>query len=156
MKVSKKSDYALRVLFALVDHYGGGPVSIRALAEKNDIPKRFLEHILLDLKAKGWVDSIPGKYGGYVLAHDPHHISMGEVVRVFDHILAPINCVSIREYESCSQEADCRFRRVFLEIRNTTARMMDHASLATVFAGKPVLPREVFDQALMNGGGDGI
>ena len=155
MKVSKKSDYALRVLFALVEYYGKGPISIRVLAEKNDVPKRFLEHILLDLKAKGWVDSIPGKYGGYVLAQDPQHISMGEVVRVFDHILAPINCVSIREYETCTQEADCRFRRVFLDIRNTTARMMDHASLAAVYAGQPVMQKEVFDQTLMMGG-DGI
>lgn len=156
MKISKKSDYALRVLFALVDHYGKGPVSIRALAEQNDIPKRFLEHILLDLKARGWVDSIPGKYGGYVLAHDPQRISMGEVVRVFDHILAPINCVSIHDYEQCSQEAVCRFRRVFLEIRNTTARMMDHTTLAAVHAGQPVQRGEIFDQALMNGGGEGI
>ena len=155
MKVSKKSDYALRVLFSLVEHYGKGPISIRVLAENNDVPKRFLEHILLDLKAKGWVDSIPGKYGGYILAQDPQQISMGEVVRVFDHILAPINCVSIREYETCTQEADCRFRRVFLDIRNTTARMMDHASLASVYAGQPVMQKEVFDQSLMMGG-DGI
>ncbi len=106
----KKSDYALRVLFALVDHYQKGPVSIRELAQSNDIPKRFLEHILLDLKEHDWVDSVAGKHGGYVLVADPSHISMGAVVRVFDHILAPINCVSIREYEKCSQEAVCRFR----------------------------------------------
>jgi Rrf2 family protein len=154
LKVSKKSDYALRVLFALVEHYGQGPISIRELALRNDIPKRFLEHILLDLKARGWVDSLPGKYGGYSLAQDPEHIRMGEVVRVFDHILSPINCVSINDYERCTQEATCRFRRVFLEIRNTTARLMDNATLAAVYAGLPVQPQEVFDQALM--GGDGI
>jgi Rrf2 family protein len=154
LKVSKKSDYALRVLFALVEHYGEGPISIRELAQHNDIPKRFLEHILLDLKAHGWVDSLPGKFGGYCLAQDPQHIRMGEVVRVFDHILSPINCVSIHDYEACSQEAICRFRRVFLEIRNTTARLMDNATLASVYAGLPVQSQEVFDQALM--GGDGI
>ena len=154
MKVSKKSDYALRVLFDLVDQYGKGPLSIRELAQRSAIPKRFLEHILLDLKARGWVDSQPGKYGGYVLAQDPRDIRMGEVVRVFDHLLSPINCVSAHEYEKCSQELTCRFRRVFLEIRNNTTRLMDGASLAAVYAGLPVQPQEVFDQALT--GGDGI
>jgi Rrf2 family protein len=153
LKVSKKSDYALRVLFALVDHYQQGPIPIRELAQSNDVPKRFLEHILLDLKDHGWVDSTAGKHGGYILAADPGQISMGEVVRVFDHLLAPINCVSIHDYEKCSQEASCRFRRIFLEIRNNTAHLMEHASLASVAAGKPVLAREVFDEALTGGAG---
>jgi Rrf2 family protein len=152
MKVSKKSDYALRVLFSLVEHYGQGPLSIRELAHRNDVPKRFLEHILLDLKAQGWVDSIPGKYGGYSLAQDPNAIHMGQVVRLFDNLLAPINCVSVSQYEKCSQEADCRFRRVFLEIRNNTTHLMDNATLASIYAGKPVLSREVFDENLMGGG----
>jgi Rrf2 family protein len=153
MKVSKKSDYALRVLFALVEHYGQGPVSIRELAENNDVPKSFLEHILLDLKGMGWVDSTPGKYGGYFLAKSPDEIRMGQVVRLFDNLLAPINCVSILYYEKCSQEATCRFRRVFLQIRNDTARMMDNTTLAAVYAGKPVARQEVFDLALTEGDG---
>ena len=154
MKVSRKSDYALRVLFSLVEHYGRGPVSIRELAERNDVPKSFLEHILLDLKAMGWVDSTPGKYGGCFLAKSPGEIKMGQVVRLFDNILAPINCVSVHQYEKCSQESECRFRRVFLQIRNDAARMMDNATLASVYAGEPVLRHEVFDEALI--GGDGI
>lgn len=153
MKVSKKSDYALRVLFSLVEHYGRGPVSIRELALRNDVPKRFLEHILLDLKSQGWVSSVPGKYGGYVLAQDPSMIRMGQIVRFFDNLLAPINCVSVSQYEKCSQEVDCRFRRVFLQIRNDTTRLMDDSTLASVYTGKPVLPQEVFDEALMGGAG---
>ena len=154
MKVSRKSDYALRVLFSLVEHYGKGPVSIRELAECNDVPKSFLEHILLDLKAAGWVDSTPGKYGGYFLVKSPDEIKMGQVVRLFDNILAPINCVSVHQYEKSSQEAGCRFRRVYLQIRNDVAQMMDNATLAAVYAGEPVLQQEVFDLALI--GGDGI
>lgn len=153
MRISKKSDYALRVMFSLVEHYPDGPVSIRELAKRNAIPKRFLEHILLDLKARGWVDSLPGKHGGYVLNQDPERINMGEVVRVFDHLLSPINCVSIHDYEPCDQEAACRFRRVFLEIRNTTARMMEQASLASVYAGLPVERGEVFAEEFIAGEG---
>ncbi len=58
-----KTDYALRVLFTLVDYYGGVPISIRELARRNDVPKRFLEQIMLELKAQGWVESLPGSRG---------------------------------------------------------------------------------------------
>ena len=86
------------------------PISIRELAEQNQAPKRFLEHIMLDLKSQGWVASVPGKNGGYRLAQAPEQIRMGQVVRYFDGLLAPINCVSVSQYEPCSQEPVCRFR----------------------------------------------
>ena len=121
MRVSKKTDYALRALFTLVDHFGGAPIPIRELARRNDVPKRFLEQIMLDLKAQGWVDSVAGIRGGYVLAKNPDKITMGEVVRHFDGIFAPIDCVSVTGYKRCSQEPVCRFRRVFLDARNYVA-----------------------------------
>ena len=114
MRVSKRTDYALRALFTLVDHFGGAPIPIRELARRNDVPKRFLEQILLDCKKQGWVSSEAGIRGGYVLAKNPAKITMGEVVRHFDGILAPIDCVSVAGYKRCSQEPVCRFRRVFL------------------------------------------
>ena len=94
MKLSKKTDYALRVLFTLVGHWGQAPVSMTELARRNDVPKRFLEHIMLELKKQGWVASAPGRKGGYRLARDPEQITMGQVVRHFDGVLAPIGCVS--------------------------------------------------------------
>jgi Rrf2 family protein len=154
MKLSRKSDYALRALFTLVEHRGTGPLSIREIAERNDIPRRFLEQIMLDLKSRGWVLSIPGRDGGFELAKDPSEITMGQVVRHFDGVLAPIPCVSTSHYEPCSQEGACRFRRVMLDIRNYVARMMDSATLAKVFAGSIVRREEVFS-AEMNYG-DGI
>jgi Rrf2 family protein len=153
MKVSKKADYALRVLFTLAERYGREPISIRELAVQNHVPKRFLEHIMLDLKSQGWVASVPGKSGGYLLAQAPEHIRMGQVVRYFDGLLSPVNCVSIGQYEPCNQEPVCRFRRVFLEIRNETAHRMDSASLAGVLTGQPVLKREVFDEMMISGAG---
>jgi Rrf2 family protein len=154
MKLSKKSDYALRALFTLVAEYGRGPISIRELAERNDVPKRFLEQIMLDLKSRGWVRSLAGRDGGFVLGRDPSEITMGEVVRHFDGVLAPIACVSSSHYEPCSQEGVCRFRRVMLDIRNYVARLMDRASLAAVFAGPVVRREEVF--AAQFAAGEGI
>ena len=153
MKLSKKSDYALRALFTLVGFRGRGPMSIRELAEKNDIPRRFLEQIMLDMKNQGWVESIPGRVGGFQLARNPDQISMGEVVRHFDGILAPIGCVSTSHYEACTQESSCRFRRVLLDIRNYVVKLMDGATLASVFAGAVVRQDEVFSKQMMYGDG---
>lgn len=153
MKLTKKSDYALRALFSLVENYGKGPLSIRELADRNNVPKRFLEQILLEAKGKGWVQSLPGKNGGYVLAKTPDKITMGQVVRHFDGLLAPIPCVSVSQYEACTEEPSCRFRRVLLEIRNLSARLMDQATLESVFGNKPVTRQEVFDADLIDGAG---
>lgn len=153
MWVSKKTDYALRALFTLVDHYGGVPIPIRELARRNDVPKRFLEQIMLDLKTQGWVDSVAGIRGGYILARNPEKIMMGEVVRHFDGVLAPIGCVSVARYERCSQESVCRFRRVFLDVRNYVAGVMDRSSLADVAKIAPVSRQEVTSEFM---GGEGI
>lgn len=151
MKLSRKTDYALRAIFDLADQPSGKPMSIRALAERNHIPKRFLEQIMLELRGLGWVRSTAGRDGGYVLAADPAELTMGQVVRHFDGILAPIWCVSVTSYEPCSQEAKCRFRRILLEIRNYTARIMDNATIARTMASSPVTRQEVFSDQMTGG-----
>lgn len=153
MWVSKKTDYALRALFTLVDNFGGMPIPIRELARRNDVPKRFLEQIMLDCKTQGWVSSTAGLRGGYLLAKNPAKITMGEVVRHFDGILAPIECVSVAGYKRCSQEPVCRFRRVFLDVRNYVAGVMDRSTLADVAKISPVSRQEVSSSF---SGGDGI
>jgi Rrf2 family protein len=154
MKLSKKADYALRVLFTLVENQERGPLSINQLAKQNDVPKRFLEHIMLRLKEQGWVASSPGRHGGYILAKAPDRITMGQVVRHFEGLMAPIGCVSVGRNEPCSQAHRCRFRRVFLEIRNLTARYLDNLTLAQIAAVEPVGDHEVFALELL--AGDGI
>jgi Rrf2 family protein len=145
MKISKKTDYALRTLVTLTEHHGGEPIPIRELARRNDIPKRFLEHILLELKEQKLVKSIPGRNGGYVLGKNPQKITMGQIVRHFDGILAPIKCVSVADYMRCTQEPVCRFRRILLEIRNKTATLMDRITLDDLVKGTPVPVEEVFE-----------
>src|ERR1039457_64708 len=153
MRVSRETDYALRALFTVVDHFGGAPIPIRELARRNDVPKRFLEQIMLALKAKGWVGSAAGIRGGYVLAKSPAKITMGEVVRHFDGIIAPIDCVSVGSYKRCSQESVCRFRRVFLDARNYVAELMEHTTLAEVSKSGPVSKQEISAGFI---GGEGI
>ncbi len=155
MRISKKTDYALRALFTLVDRFEESePISLTALARINDVPKKFLEHIMLDLKEHGWVKSLPGRKGGYLLAVHPERITLGQVIRAFDGVLAPIGCVSVTRNEPCSQSETCRFRRVFLDIRNLVARVMDNTTIATVASYAPVSNPEVFQLELT--GGEGI
>ena len=150
MQLSMRTDYALRALFTLVEHHGGNPIPIGELARRNDVPKKFLEHIMLDLKSRGWVESLPGKRGGYLLKKNPSKITMGEVVRHFDGYLAPIACVSVTDYKRCSQEPVCRFRRVLLRARNIVAELMDKTTLWDVIQGTPVGDAEI---ACMHGDG---
>jgi Rrf2 family protein len=152
MRLSKKTDYALRALFTLVEHHGGAPIPIRELARRNDVPKRFLEQIMLALKAQGWVESVAGLRGGYRLARSPAKITLGEVVRHFDGIIAPIDCVSVTGYRRCSQEPVCRFRRVFFDARNYVANLMDRSTLAEVAKGLPLTRREVAEDFTGGGG----
>lgn len=154
MRISRRTDYALRTLLTLVEHCGQGPIPIRELARRNDVPKRFLEQIMLALKEKGWVRSVSGVRGGYLLARKPAKITIGEVVRHFDGIMAPIACVSVEGYQRCSQEPVCRFRRVFLDARNYFAGLLDQATLDEVAKGQPVRGEEVFARGFM--GGEGI
>ncbi len=154
MQLSMRTDYALRAMFTLVEHHGRGPISILELARRNDVPKRFLEHIMLDLKVGGWVQSSVGKRGGYFLARNPDQITMGEIVRHFDGYLAPIACVSVTDYRRCSQESVCRFRHIMLTSRNLVAKLMDKTTLADAMKSPVVSEKEVLDQQGL--GGEGI
>lgn len=143
MKFSMKSDYAMRALMTLVMQEDKTPLSIREMARMNDVPKRFLEQIMLELKEIGYVDSSLGRDGGYFLAKPASQITMGEVVRHFDGIIAPIGCVSVTHYQQCSQENVCRFRRIPLQIRNSISSLLDNVTLEEISVEEPLKPEEV-------------
>jgi len=153
MKLSKKTDYALRVLVALAGLAPGERASIRRLAAENDVPRRFLEQIMQDLREQHWVRAIPGRDGGFTLAVRPEDLSVGQVIRHFDGVLAPIGCVSVAHFEPCSQARTCRFRRIFLEIRNHTAQRLDRLTLGDLVAGVPVTQDELLHPELNAGAG---
>jgi len=151
MRISRKSDYALRAIFHLAGVEPGKPVSVREVASQNDVPRRFLENIMVEMKDAGWVKSIPGRDGGYSLAKSPKDITIGEIVRRFDGVLSPIGCVSVSNYVPCSQECRCSFRRVLLEIRNYTVRLMEGANISAIMSGQVVTNDEVFSDELIDG-----
>jgi len=131
--LSKKSKYALKAMMVLAKEYGQGPVLIPDLAHREDIPRKFLELILLELKNQGLLQSKKGKGGGYFLRRDPQLISVGHIVRVLDGPIAPLPCVSKTAYmrcRECRDERSCGIRIVMKEVRDATAKIMDSTSLA--------------------------
>jgi Rrf2 family protein len=154
MRLSKKTDYALRGLMFLIEKMPERkPISIRELAAVNDCSQRFLEQIMLEMKRKGWVKSVAGRDGGYQLAVSPEEVTMGQVIRHFDGVLAPIGCVSTTNYEPCTQEGRCRFRRVMLDIPNYITNTLDDLTLAQTYRNDPVRRDEVFSPEFIYGDG---
>src|ERR1051326_7569380 len=112
MKLSLRGEYALRALLVLGLNYNLPVVRIQTISEQQNIPKRFLEQILNDLKSAGIVESKRGVTGGYRLARRPEEISLASVVRHIEGALAPVSCVSERFYQKCScpDESRCAIR----------------------------------------------
>jgi Rrf2 family protein len=133
--LSRKARYALRALYALANDESNGPVLIADLAERERIPHKFLELILLELRNAGILRSKKGKGGGYALARPPREVTLGQIIRVVDGPLAPIPCVSERAYvrcEECVSEESCGTRMVMKEVRDAIAKILDGTTLADV------------------------
>ncbi|PYV37116.1 MAG: transcriptional regulator [Acidobacteria bacterium] len=134
--LSMKAKYGLRALLYLARQQNQEePVLISELAEKEKIPKKFLELILLDLKNHGLLQSKKGKGGGYLLSRRPEAIKLGRVVRVLDGPIAPLPCASQTAYipcDECEDEKTCGIRLVMKDVRDATAKILDGTSLADV------------------------
>jgi Rrf2 family protein len=120
--ITQKMKYALKALLALADEATKAapePLTIEAIAKRSGTPKRFLEHILLEIRNVGMIASIRGRSGGYSLIKPASEISISELLRLIDGPIAPLPCLSRRAYqrcEDCVDEASCRIRKVFAEV----------------------------------------
>src|SRR5438128_10313006 len=132
MKLSLRGEYALRAPLVLGLNYKDGVVRIQTISEQQNIPKRFLEQILNDLKSGGMVQSRRGVAGGYRLARRPEQISLASVVRHVEGALAPVSCVSERFYEKCScpDESRCAVRAVMKEVRDAVVKIAERVTIA--------------------------
>ena len=129
--LTSKGKYGLKALLDLAST--DGATHIADIAARNNIPKKFLEAILLELKNAGFLYSKKGKGGGYELAKRPNEIMIGEVIRVLDGPLAPIACASrtaFRACVDCSDPAACRVRLAMLDVRDAVARLLDNLTLS--------------------------
>ena len=130
--LSMRAKYALKALMYLAQAKDRGPVMIGEIAEKQKLPRKFLEQILLDLKNQRVLKSRQGKTGGYYLAKAATEIEVGHIVRVFNGPLALVPCVSVTAFEKCQECLDfstCGVRRVMKKVRDVTAEILDGTTL---------------------------
>jgi Rrf2 family protein len=132
MKLSVKGEYALRALIVLGMNPGKEVVRIQTISEQQNIPKRFLEQILNDLRTAGILESKRGLAGGYRLRLAPEQITLAHVIRLIEGPLAPVSCVSEKFYERCScpSEEKCGIRSIMKEVRDAIVRVLEGVTLA--------------------------
>jgi Rrf2 family protein len=134
--ITQKMKYALKAMLALADEAASetpSPLTIENVAKRSGTPKRFLEHILLELRNAGLISSIRGRSGGYVLIKQPSEVSISELLRLIDGPIAPLPCLSRRAYqrcEDCVDEDSCRIRKAFAEIFWSYLLLIDSLTLA--------------------------
>jgi len=131
--LTQRSRYALRAMLYLAEAPAGGPIPMNRIAENANVPRKFLELILADLREAGFLHSHRGKTGGYCLSRPTHLISLGEIIRVIEGPLALVPCVSRTAYRRCADckdEGACAIRHAMARVRDETARILDGTSLA--------------------------
>jgi Rrf2 family protein len=136
--LTQRSRYGLRAMLLLArEARDSPPVPMSRIASEANVPRKFLEIILSDLRGAKLVESTRGKQGGFHLARPAHMISFGDIIRVIEGPLALVPCVSRTAYKRCKDcrdEATCEIRRAMLIVRDDTARILDGTSLADALA----------------------
>jgi len=137
--LSQKARYALRAMLHLAERAKESSLQIADIAEGANVPRKFLEQILLELKRRGLVHSVRGRNGGYGLGRPPGEISFAEIIRVIDGPLALSPCASrtaYRKCDDCDDETTCAIRRSLIDVRNSTASILEKHSLADALGDK--------------------
>jgi Rrf2 family protein len=133
--LSKKAQYSILALVKLAKEYENGPVLIDSIARSENIPKKFLEAILFDLKKSGILASKKGKGGGYFLIKNPDEINLADVIRHIDGAIALIPCATYKYYQPCGHckdEATCGVRSVIKDIRDETVNLLKRIRLTDI------------------------
>lgn len=134
MKITSKSEYAIKALVELAIDYGRGNTVtlINDVARRKGIPQKYLEQILLSLKNAGMLVSKRGVGGGYSLSRPPENINLGEIFRAVEGSLTPAICVSTDASAKCPEQDACGLYDVMLEVKNATSGILDNTSLKDV------------------------
>mgnify|MGYP000603148316 CR=1 FL=1 len=130
--LSKKTQYALQALSFMAEQGGMEPILIAEIAQAKNIPIKFLENILLELKKAGFLESKKGKNGGYFFALPPQKIKLSSIFRTIEGPIALMPCVSLNFYEKCKDcdEKNCGLNRVMVAVRDNMLQVLENKSVA--------------------------
>ncbi|MDP4107969.1 Rrf2 family transcriptional regulator [Neobacillus sp. PS3-12] len=118
MKISTKGRYGLTIMIELAKRHGEGPISLKSIAQTNDLSEHYLEQLIAPLRNAGLVKSIRGAYGGYVLADQPSNITAGDVIRVLEGPITPVE--GIEDEEPAKRELWIRIRDAIKDVLDST------------------------------------
>jgi Rrf2 family protein len=135
MKISQKGLYALQAMMMLARKYQQGAIRIRDIAYEENLPEKFLELILLELKNARIVESVRGAKGGYQLRRDPADIHLSEIIRLIDGPLAPFGDADQLRVLIDRDIPHRALYQVFLDVRDAAASILEHTTLADLIAG---------------------
>lgn len=149
--ITQKMKYALKALLVLADEAAcGAPqaLSIEQVAKRAGTPKRFLEHILLEIRDAGVIASRRGRAGGYLLAQPPSEVKLADLLRLIDGPLAPLPCLSRTAYQrcpDCTDEETCRIRRTFADVFSGYLQIIDSLTLADLMRSDALAAQVIAD-----------
>ena len=127
MKISTKGRYGLTIMMELAAKYGEGPISLKSIAERNQLSEHYLEQLVAPLRNAGLVKSIRGAYGGYILSKDPSEITSGDIIRILEGPISPVDF---------TEEDDPAKRNLWLRIRDSIAEVLDSTTLENLITYK--------------------
>lgn len=143
MNVTTRGRYALRVMLDLAQHAGSGFVSLKTVAERQDISMKYLEAIVCELKKAGLLESGRGKEGGYRLSRAPEDYSVGEILRVLEDNLAPVACIKAGSVD-CAHAGECMTLPMWRELDELTNAYLESITLQDLICGEKWKPKVGF------------
>lgn len=128
MKISTKGRYAVRLMLDLASHDKGKPVRLKEVAARQEISDKYLEQIISILNKAGCVKSVRGPMGGYLLSREPEEYTVGEILRLTEGSLAPVECVYTEK--ECSRQEGCASRILWMKLNDAINGVVDNITLA--------------------------
>lgn len=148
MILSTKGRYGLKAVFELSINYGLGPVTLKKISEKYDISESYLEQLFAKLRKGGYIDTVRGPQGGYLLAKSPKEITVGMILRTLEGNITASECIN---NEICSRESICATRVIFEKIENSINNVIDNITLADMYEEqKNILMEEKNEQKTLS------
>jgi len=140
VKLSTRGRYGLRAMIDMAKSEDKGPIATHTIAERQGISERYLEQLMVPLKRAGLVKSIRGSQGGYILGKSPDCITAGDIIRVLEGPIAPVECVSESNPEACDRADFCVTRVIWTKVRDSIAEVLDSYSLADLVQESQQIP----------------
>lgn len=129
LKLSTKGRYGVKAMFDLAMHSGDGPISLKSIAERQGLSEHYLEQLISGLRKAGLVKSVRGAQGGYTLGRETDKIRVGDIIRVLEGPIAPVDCVSEEDPECCQKAEYCVTRTIWEKVRDSIADVLDSITL---------------------------